>query len=242
MPKTMKQMKEMKAAGERIADAPVYVQAIAATKRNAYSETARRIMYVVVLGVKGLACDCPQCEFGKGLCKRVVAVDSWLARQWAALHKRGESRISRPSPRCPNCPSRKIVRDGRRPTKRKGLVQKHLCRGCGTRFSGLPGLKGRHASPGVIADALSQVSKGTSLAKVANELSRKGNDFSRSTIHRWAVAYGRLMAARAKECRPQVGYGRRCERRGFAYARAMPTCLRSWTIPPDSYCPAWSRP
>ena len=239
MPKTMKQLKEMKAAGERIADAPGYVQAIAATKWNAYSETARRIMYVVVLGVKGLACDCPQCEFGKGLCKRVVAVDSWLARQWAALHKREESRIFRPPPRCPKCPSRRVVRDGRR-TKRKGLVQKYLCRR--RRFSALPGLKGRHASSGVIADALSLISKGMSLAKAANELSRKGNRFDRTTIHGRAVAYGHLMAAHVKECRPQVGYGRRCKRRGFAYARAMPTCLRSWAIPPDSYCPAWSRP
>ena len=227
MPKTMKQLKEMKAAGERIAGTPGHVQATAATKWNVYSETARRIMYVVVLGVKGLACDCPQGEFGKGLCKHVVAVDSWLARRWAALHKRGESRISRPSPRCPNCPSRKIVRDGRRPTKRKGLVQKYLCRRCGTRFSGLPGLKGRHASPGVIADALSQVSNGTSLAKVANELSRKGNDFSRSTIHRWAVAYGSLMAAYARECRPWVGYRWHCDevwfrvRKGDAYLFAV---------------------
>ena len=183
MPKTMKQLKEMKAAGERIADTPGYVQAIAATKWNVYSETARRIMYLVALGVKGLACDCPQDKFGKGLCKHIVAVDSWLARQWAALHKREESRISRPSPRCPHCPSSRFVRDGHRRTKRKGLVQKYLCRRCGCRFSALPGLKGRHASPGVIANALSQVSNGTSLAKVANELSRKGNDFSRSTIH-----------------------------------------------------------
>ena len=66
MPKAMKRLKEVKAAGERIADAPGHMQAVAATKWSVYPETARGIMYVVVLGVKGLACDCPQGEFGKG--------------------------------------------------------------------------------------------------------------------------------------------------------------------------------
>ena len=133
----------------------------------------------------------------------------------AALHKREESRISRPSPRCPNCPSRKIVRDGRRRAKRKGPVQKYLCRRCGTRLSGIPGLKGRRATSGVIADAPSQVSKGMSPAKVANEMSRKGNDFSRSTIHGRAVAYGHMMAVHVKECRPWVGYRWHCDEAWF---------------------------
>ena len=82
------------AAGERIADAPGHMQAVAATKWSVYPETARGIMYVVVLGVKGLACDCPQDKFGKGLCKHVAAVDSWLARRWAALHKGGSRAFS----------------------------------------------------------------------------------------------------------------------------------------------------
>ena len=77
----------------------------------------------------------------------------------------------------PQLPPADFARDGRRPAKRKGPVQKYMCRGCGRRFSALPRLKGRHAPSGTIADALSQVSNGMSLAKAANELSRKREPF-----------------------------------------------------------------
>ena len=91
------------------------------------------------------------------------------------------------------------VRDGHRTTKRKGKVQKYLCRDCGKRCSGLPGLGRRHASAATISDALSLVSKGVSLARVAEDISRRGPKFHRSTIYRWIAAYGPLMEGARRE-------------------------------------------
>ena len=95
----------------------------------------------------------PQAKFGKGLCKHVAAVEVWLAGQWAALHERTVTIIKRPSvKRYYGCKKSYIVRDGHRSTKRKGKVQKYLCRKCGRRFSGLRKMKGHHAPTGVMAD------------------------------------------------------------------------------------------
>ena len=58
------------------------------------------------------------------------------------------------------CKNAHIVKDGPRRTKRKGKVQKYLCRKCNRRLSGLRKLKGHHAPTGVMADGLSLASKG----------------------------------------------------------------------------------
>ena len=103
------------------------------------------------------------------------------------------------------------VKDGSRKTKRKGKVQKYLCRDCGRRFSGLPKLKGHHAPTGVMADGLSLASKGMSLSDVSEELRRTGHHFHPSAIYRWATKCGPLMGAYTKKFSPWTGFKWHCD-------------------------------
>lgn len=65
---------------------------------------------------------------------------------------------------------------------------------------------GAEAPAGVMADMLSLVSKGVSLARAAEELDRHGHTFHRSTIYRWVKAYGPMMEGYASKIRPWTGY------------------------------------
>ena len=137
------------------------------------------------------------------MCKHVAAVKVWLAGQWTGLHERAVTVIKRPSPKCHyGCRKGRVVRDGHRPTKRKGTVQKYLCLVRNRRFYGLRKLKGHHAPTGVMADGLSLASKGMSPSGVAQELARKGHRLHRSAIYRWAAKCGPLMDAHAKKFSP----------------------------------------
>ena len=177
----------IKTAGVHIYNSPGQVREVGPTKWSVYSQTLCAMAYTVILNARGLTCDCPQCEFGKGLCKHVVAVDLWLTKQWESLHKKSTVTVCRPDVKCHHCGSIRVVRDGKRHTKRKGTVQKYLCKRCGRRSSGLPKLKKYHAIPKVIANALSLVSKGTSLKSVKEEMDREDHEYHRSTIYRWTV-------------------------------------------------------
>ena len=211
MAKTAKQREAIRDAGRTIAATPGHIRIVAAAKWLVRSQTTI-LLYTVILGLKGFVCDCPQAKFGKGLCKHVSAVEARLSGQWAALHKRAETIIKRPGVKCHHgCKKSRIVRDGNRKTKRKGMVQKYLCRKCNKRFSGLRKLKGRHAPIGVMADALSLASKGMPLSKAAMELGRKGHHFYPSTIYRWAAKCGPMMAAHAKKFRPWTGFKWHCD-------------------------------
>ena len=211
MPKSARQLAAMKEAGGRIVRTPGQIRQTHQNRWLVRSQTCGTLLYAVVLGIKGLMCDCTQCRLGRGLCKHVAAVDMWLSGRWAEMHGRERVAIRRPAVRCPAHPSHRLVRDGHRPTKRKGMVQKYLCRDCGRRCSGLPGLRRRHASAATMADALSLVSKGVSLARAAEELDRHGHTFHRSTIYRWAKACGPLMEGYAKKIRPWAGYRWHCD-------------------------------
>lgn len=201
----------IKAAGNKIYGTSGQVQESGPNKWYVYSQTLFAMAYVVVLNTKGLICDCPQCEFGRGLCKHVVAVDLWLTKQWESLYKKSTINICRPAVQCHHCGSLHVVRDGVRYTKRKGPIQKYLCKRCDRRFSGLPKLKKYHTIPEVISDALSLVSKGMSLKDVTDEMSRKGYRYHRSTIHRWTVACCPLMNKYVVKFRPNTGYKWNCD-------------------------------
>ena len=155
--------------------------------------------------------DCPQAGFGGGLCKHASAAEASPSGRWAALHKKVETIIKRPKIKCHHgCKKSRIVRDGRRNTRRKGAVQKYPCRRCDKRFSGLRKLKGRHASIGVMADGLSRASKGMPLSKAAMETGRKGRHFHPSAIYRRAAKRGPLTDMHAKKFRPWAGFKRHC--------------------------------
>ena len=177
MPKGVKQLASIREAGSEILRTPGRIRQTHQNRWLVRSQACGALLYVVVLGIKGLVCDCAQCRLGRGLCKHVAAIDMWLSERWASMHARERAVIRRPAMRCPTHSSHRLVRDGHRPTKRKGRVQKYLCRDCGRRFSGLPGLKSRHASAGAIADALSLISKGMSLARAVEELQRHHHTF-----------------------------------------------------------------
>ena len=211
MPKGVGQLAAIREAGRQIVRTPDQMRQTHQNRWLVRSQTCGTLFYVVVLGVKGLVCDCAQCGLGRGLCKHVAAVDVWLSGKWAGMHRPERVAVRRPAVRCPTHASHRLVRDGNRPTKRKGTVQKYLCRDCGRRCSGLPGLRRRHASAAAMADALSLVSKGVSLARAAEEIARRGPEFHRSTIYRWTAAYGPLMEGYAEKIRPWTGYRWHCD-------------------------------
>ena len=216
MPKSAKQRAAIKDAGNNIVSTPGQIVEKGPRKWRVRSQTVCTVLYTVILGIKGLMCDCPQCQFGKGLCKHVAAIDVWLAKKWNAIHKKTIKIIDRPTVKCQyGCKKNHVVQDGTRDTKRKGRVQKYLCRICGRRFSGILGLKRRHASSEVIADALSLASKGMSLSKITGELARKGLYFDRSTIYRWVAWYGPLMERHTLKFRPWTGYRWHCDELRF---------------------------
>ena len=90
--------------------------------------------------------------------KHVFAIHKLLEMDWWKK-KRNKIRIKRHSPRCrkQGCQSEKIVRNGRRKCKRKGYVQRYLCKSCGHTFSGIDGFTGSHFKPKVIVRALSMM-------------------------------------------------------------------------------------
>lgn len=147
MAKTAKQRAAIREAGNNIAQTPEQILEKGPRKWRVRSQTVGSVPYTVILCIKGLVCDCPQCRFGKGICKHVAAIDVWLARKWIMIHKKTIKIIDKPPVRCHyGCKNSRIVRDGTRKAERKGRVQKYLCRNCNRRFSGVLGLKRRHAS------------------------------------------------------------------------------------------------
>ena len=208
---TAQQLDATRKAGRTIAAMPGHIRKAGAVKWPVHSQTTL-LPYAVILGVKSFVCECPQARFGKGLCKHVAAVEVWLAGQWAVLHERAVTIIKRPSVKCHyGCRNSRIVRDGHRWTKRKGKVQKYLCRKCNRRFSGLRRLKGHHAPTGAMADGLSLASKGMSMSDVVQEIAREGHHFHPSTIYRWAAKCGPLMDAHAKKFSPWAGFKWHCD-------------------------------
>ena len=208
MPKSAKQLAAIKEIGKQIVQTSGQIRQTHQNRWLVRSQTCRTLFYVVVLGIQGLVCDCAQCSLGRGLCKHIAAVDMWLSEKWGNIHRMKLVTIRRPTVRCP---THRLVLDGHRPTQCKGKVQKYRCKDCGKYCSGLPGMKRRHASADTISDALSMISKGMSLARTAEEISRRGPQFHRSTIYRWAAAYGPLMEGYTKKICPWTGYRWHCD-------------------------------
>ena len=200
MPKSARQLAAMREAGRQIVQAPGQIRQTHQNRWPVSSQTCGTPSYVAVLGIGGLVCDCAQGQLGRGICKHdIAAADMRLSGRWAAVHGPERATIRRSAIRCSANASHRLVRDGRRTTKRKGHVRKHPCRDCGKRRAGPPGLRRRHASAATISDAPSPVSRGVSLARVVEDIARRGPEFHRSTICRWMAAYGPLMEGVRRE-------------------------------------------
>src|SRR5262245_10520007 len=102
-----------------------------------------------------------------------------------------------PPERCPDCGSRKIATKGSR-TKKRETVRLYVCRACTRRFTPGPrALRNKTYPIGEILEALTEYSRGHSLAEVSRRLSsRHGHALHESTISRWLAAHPGLITYR----------------------------------------------
>src|SRR5438477_4572904 len=79
----------------------------------------------------------------------------------------------KPPERCPDCGRRKITTKGRRIKKRE-TVRLYICRACNSRFTPGPrALRNKTYPIGQILEALTEYSRGLSLAEVSRRLSSR---------------------------------------------------------------------
>lgn len=207
-----KHQQTVRRRGQEIADAPDMVK----RERNRLwwvaSLTSLGLWYGVVLGARGFVCACGDQQGRHGICKHVVAVDIRLGRMWdAAKNMRArKTQIAVPETRCHNreCRSDRFVKYGTYGPKKR---QRYMCRDCGRTFSGMPGFKGRHFEPAVITRALHEAASGLSAYRTSRILRASGIGVDPATIHRWTVAYSRMVDGFAKSMRPRVGHRWHCD-------------------------------
>jgi len=91
------------------------------------------------------------------------------------------------TPNCQRCGSPNVIKNGSRPTQRRGEIQKFKCLECGHRFSTDTsfGYRMRNQEE-TIKQALELRKKGFTLSEIAKEI---GGNVTRQTIHRWLQKY-----------------------------------------------------
>lgn len=91
------------------------------------------------------------------------------------------------TPNCQKCGSSNVIKNGSRPTQRRGEIQKFKCLECGHRFSTDTsfGYRMRNQEK-TIKQALKLRKQGNSLAKIAEKI---GGNVTRQTILRWLQKY-----------------------------------------------------
>ena len=89
---------------------------------------------------------------------------------------------------CIYCKSKNIVKFGKRKTKRRGRIQRYLCKGCRRTFCEDDGFKWKHYSEKAILDALELFASGNSLRFLSQFLS-----IAKDTILGWVVEYTLLL-------------------------------------------------
>ena len=204
--RTARQIEEVKKRGEHIAGIVGAIIALSSIRWEVSSQTVRGLRYVVTLGSRGLICQCPANAGGKKICKHVCAVHKFLEMAWWERPRR-RIRIRRQRLRCrhKDCRSYEIVRNGRRRCKRKGPVQRHLCRSCGRTFSGIDGFVGRHFEAKVIIKALSMTAIKLSSGEVLVPLKIDGFEIHQSTVARWSDHYSGIISRYSAALRVDAG-------------------------------------
>ena len=91
------------------------------------------------------------------------------------------------TPNCQKCGSPNVIKNGSRPTQRRGEIQKFKCLDCGHRFSTDTsfGYRMRNQEE-TIKKALALRKEGNSLSKIAEKI---GGNVTRQTILRWLQKY-----------------------------------------------------
>ncbi|RLG62611.1 hypothetical protein DRO02_07780 [archaeon] len=107
--------------------------------------------------------------------------------------------------RCPRCGSINIIKKGVRRGK-SGLVQKYLCKSCGTYFSDRECFQGLRHNPVAVVISLDLYYKNVSLRNIAHHLKQiYGIEVSHSTIHRWILRYITLLKKIEIQLKPKLG-------------------------------------
>ena len=206
--RTKAQIERVKAAGARLACLAGAISALSSIRWEVMSETVQGAWHVVTLTSRGLICRCDANAGGKMICKHAFGVHRLLEHEWWKDRTRKRIRIKRQRIRCRDleCPSEKVVRNGRRKCKKKGLVQRYLCRSCGRTFSGIAGFVGRHYDAAVIMRVVSYVAARMSPDEMRKQLKNERIWVHESTIHRWVVFYSHMMDAYASTLRVDAGH------------------------------------
>ncbi len=179
--------------------------------------------YVVTLGSRGPICQCPANAGGKKICKHAFAIHKFLERTWWK-RPRMRIRIRRQEPRCRSCRSYEIVRNGRRRCKRKGPVQRYLCRSCGRTFSGIDGFAGRHFEATVIIKAPSMTAARMSPGEVRVQFKLDGIATHKDAISKWSDHYSGIIGGYSAALRVDAGHRRHVDEMLFG-VRGATRCL-----------------
>ena len=192
--------------GERITRIAGAIIALSGIKWNVASQTVRGLQYVVTLSSLGLICSCPANAGGLMICKHVFAVHRNMICKWWR-EKRKRIQINRQKVRCrtPRCRS-EIVCNGKRRCKRKGTVQRYLCKSCGCTFSGIEGFVGRHFPESVIVRTISMVAAKMSPAEACNQLKLEGISIHPTTVSHWVSDYSSIMYNFSSRLRIDAGH------------------------------------
>ena len=91
------------------------------------------------------------------------------------------------TPNCQKCGSPNVIKNGARPTKRRGEIQKFKCLECGHKFSTDTSFGyGMRNNEETIKKALALRKEGNSFAQIAEKI---GGGVTRQTICRWLQKY-----------------------------------------------------
>ena len=206
--RTPAQINQVKEKGSRLAVVVGAIIALSSIRWTVTSETVKDLTYVVTLSSRGLICQCAANADGKMICKHTFGVGRLLEIEWWKNRIRKKIKIKRQRIRCrdPECPSEKVVRNGKRKCKKKGLVQRYLCRSCNKTFSGIVGFVGRHYDAATITKALFQVAACASPDQMRKNLKFEGISVHETTIHRWVECYSEMMRKYAGTLRVDAGH------------------------------------
>ena len=193
--RTKAQINRVKEKGNRLAIMIGAIIALSSIRWTVKSETVKDLLYVVTLTSRGLICQCEANAGGKMICKHSFGVSRLLEIEWWKNRTRKRIKIKRQRIRCrdSDCPSEKVVRNGKRKCKKKGLVQRYLCRSCNKTFSGIAGFVGRHYDEATITDALFHVAMKLSTDEARKSLGFHGVAIHETTIQRWVDCYSEIM-------------------------------------------------
>ena len=181
------QLDSVRKKGEQITRIVGAIITLSSIKWNVASQTVRGLRYVVTLSSLGLICSCPANAGGKMICKHAFAVHCQMVKErWKKKRKRIQIRRQKVRCRTPRCRS-EIIRNGKRRCKKKGAVQRYLCKSCGCTFSGIEGFVGRHFPESVIVRAISLVAAKISPAEACSQLKLDGICIHPTTVSHLGV-------------------------------------------------------